>query len=63
MVTRSKDNLNTSNSKKKLTNHNNNNQIKYIEKLNSFYSASFMDENINLLSSINSICLNRKKNK
>jgi hypothetical protein len=35
----------------------------YMEKLNTFYSASFMDENMNLLCSINSICLNRKREK
>lgn len=62
MVARSKDNLIKSNSKKTFT-QSNHNQIKYTEKLNSFYSASFMDENLNLLCSINSICLNRKKNK
>ena len=49
--------------------HNTSNRVEsqqnqsYMEKLNTFYSASFMDENLNLLCSINSICLNRKREK
>lgn len=42
MITRSKDDLIKSNSKKTFT-QSNHNQIKYAEKLNTFYSASFMD--------------------